>query len=308
LRAQNWSVAPFCAALWAANKASRRSDTFIGIIDTDTWTIYLAPCFGVTADEALAKLVPDDTLANAKEQASTTRHGPGWGVISRLKTPKSDTIINIHAVLNPVKARLDICNVPDDLKLVASSTSREKDTQHVFTWAVIKGVYGPRGACLVLFEDSKLGFDGKSHQAVKRWVEQHNVIAHPAAGWYSRALGFAIQRDKLGYYVRFSSTLNKKQGMAGGDTFAGRVVPGKQAGREARDLPKEWAEKLVTILARDLHMGCFAVQPPNPKDKFDSTGRNKYFGRMVSRGEGETTKYKRIHDPADFGGLFDRLT
>lgn len=53
--------------------------------------------------------------------------------------------------------------------------------------------------------------------------------------------------------------------------------------REARDLPKEWGKKLVQILARDLHVGYL-----------DTESNGKFFERMISRNERETTKYKRL--------------
>ena len=53
--------------------------------------------------------------------------------------------------------------------------------------------------------------------------------------------------------------------------------------RDPRDLPKQWAQKVVETLARDLHLSYF--QPENDKDFFD---------RMLARGDDQTTKFKRI--------------
>jgi hypothetical protein len=214
----------------------------------------------------------------------------------RKATPMTDSMfVHDRPFLNRIKTRLNDYDIPNDLTLVSGSTSAERDAARTFTWAQVKGVYGDHGVCLVLFEQVASGFDGKSHQALKRWVERY-ISPAPAGDWYDRALGFAIQRDELGYYVRFSSSLNLKQGMAGSDTFAVRVDPNQQAGRETRDLPKQWAQRLVAALASDLHAGYFPQEEPNAADPKDRTQSGKFFGRMVSRGENETTKYKRLYE------------
>jgi hypothetical protein len=79
-----------------------------------------------------------------------------------------------------------------------------------------------------------------------------------------------------------------------GDTFTGRADAAKGEGRESRDMPKEWAQRLVIALAKDLHVGYFPQEAPRPSDPKDRTKEGKFFGRMVSRGEAETTKYKRL--------------
>src|SRR5438128_8455742 len=46
-----WKVHSYCKLLWQTNKLRGRKDTFIGLLDTVSWTLYLSPCFGVTPDE-----------------------------------------------------------------------------------------------------------------------------------------------------------------------------------------------------------------------------------------------------------------
>lgn len=312
-RALHWHVHPTCIDLWRRNKERGRQDTFIGLIDTDTWTIYAAPCFGVTGEEGLLKLPRILQIRKAEAAAHVERMN--YDKDRRKATPLTDTMLSgatfeTSELRKTVKERLDVHDVPDDLVLVSGSTSAEADAARELSWSEVKGVYGPHGACLVLFEQAKLGFDGKSHQAMKRWVDNH-VSPRPAPDWWSRALGFAIQRDKVGYYVRFSSTLNLNQGMNQGSTFNARVNPADQDGRETRDMPKQWAQRLVLALANDLHVGYFPEETPNAADHKDRTQPGKFFGRMVSRGEHETTKYKRIYE-ANFVDavpqLFSRLT
>jgi hypothetical protein len=289
-----WTVHPACIALWASNKASGRQDTFIGMIDTDTWKIYAAPCFGITANEALLKLGRPGRLRMAL--SANEQHRRGYSKAERKQIPETDSLFMADVkFLNAIKEQLDDHHdLPDDLVLVSGSTSTERDATRTFPWSTIKAVYGPHGACLVLFEKVASGFDGKSHQALNRWVGKYTT-PKPADNWYSRALGFAIHRDALGYYVRFSSTLNLKPGMSGsGNTFTARADEAKGEGRESRDMPKEWAQRLVIALANDLHVGYFPQEAPLPSDRKDRTKEGKFFGRMVSRGEAETTKYKRL--------------
>lgn len=259
-----WHVDPYCYRLWLANRMRRRRDTFIGLMDTMTWTLYIAPCFGVTPDECQAKL-----------GASADK---------------------LNAVLGNLRVRLTkFENVPDNLQLVSGSTSIESDAARTLTWGEIKPIYGP-GACLVPWSRDKKGFDGHSHATMLAWIKHNpNINPKPGEGWAAKALGFAIQRDAEGYYVRFSSGFNQAPQSNIADAtknvvFAERSSRGKllqlDKSHELRDLPKEWAMKMVEILARDLHMG---YHRPTLADYTDP-----FFERMVSRGEHQTSKFKRL--------------
>ncbi len=256
-----WKVDSYCKLLWLTNKFRRRRDTFIGLMDTDTWTLYLAPCFGVTADEC--------------ERC-----------FGKSATNKDGTLLELRVRL----ATFD--RLPDDLQVVASSPAIEDDGTRQYRWSEIRGVYG-KGVCLVPFYRSKPGFDGNSHPTLGLWIKHSNdITSKPAQDWLFRALGFAIQLDNLGYYVRFGSGFNHGAGSQVSDpdkstVFARRSIKGQldelDKKRDPRDLPKQWAQKLVEVLARDLHMSYF--QPQSDKDFFD---------RMLARGDNQTTKFKRL--------------
>jgi hypothetical protein len=183
-------------------------------------------------------------------------------------------------------------NLPDDLELVSGSTSIEADAARTLKWSDVKPIYD-KGACLVPWHREKDGFDGNSHPSLGYWIKNNeNIDPKPGSGWQRTALGFAIQRDNAGYYVRFASGYNQGPGSQISDqkkntVFAPRSATGQakklDETRELRDLPKEWAQVLVAILARDLHQGYFT---PEPGEKF--------FDRITSRNEHETTKLKRL--------------
>lgn len=254
-----WRVDRYCKLLWMQNRFTSRSDTFIGLMDTGSWIIYLAPCFGVTAEEC------QRALGGA--------------------APKNDgRLMALRAQL----AKFE--NIPNDLRLVGGSTSTEADTAHTYRWHEVKGVYD-RGACLVPWTVEKNNFDGHSHAAFVHWIRHcAELEAKPGAGWQSNALGFAVQKDDQGYFVRFASGFNTHKGgavtAAAPDVFKARLNPDKGNDREVRDMPKEWAQKLVEVLARDLRMGYLK---PHEEDN------GKFFQRKISRGiEGRTTKYKYL--------------
>jgi hypothetical protein len=257
-----WHVDPYCARLWDANRLLQRKDTFIGLLDTTSWTLYIAPCFGVEPQEWQRKLrLPRDTpLTDLRTRFATLR------------------------------------DLPADLELVSGSTSVEADAARSMTLEEVRRTYA-LGACIVPWMD-ETKFDGHSHRVLALWVDNHPKInPKPAQFWQRQALGFAIQRDSLGYYVRFASGYNQWPWGApqGSDTvnirFEKRSLRATKAGynerRELRDLPKEWAIKLVEILARDLHLGHFPV--PSRLDFSE-----KYFEKLISRGESRFSKYKRL--------------
>jgi hypothetical protein len=256
-----WHVDPYCCLLWTSNRLRGRGDTFIGLLDTQSWTLYIAPCFGVTRRE--------------------------WQTKLHLADPP----------LHQLRMRFATCqDLPDDLVVVSGSTSVEADAARSLTWGDIRVISG-RGACLVPWMDDDRKFDGHSHRVMALWIDNNpNINSKPGENWQGTALGFAIQRDREGYYVRFASGYNQYPWGAPreGDVnirFAERSSHGKLLGydedRELRDLPKEWAMKFVEILARDLHLGRFP--PPSPLDYSEA-----YFAKLVSRGEHALSKYKRL--------------
>lgn len=254
-----WRVDGYCKRLWLQNRFMGRSDTFIGLMDTQSWVIYLAPCFGVAADECQRAL------------GSKAQRNDGTLLALRTRLAQFE-------------------NIPDDLKLVGGSTSSEADAAHTYLWRDLKGVYN-RGACLVPWSVEKNNFDGHSHASFANWIRYSNELeTRPANGWQSGALGFAIQKDEQGYFVRFASGFNTHTGGAvtavAPNVFKARLNPDKGNQREVRDMPKEWAQKLVEVLARDLRMGY--LQP-------HEEANGKFFQRKVSRGIAEkTTKYKYL--------------
>jgi hypothetical protein len=296
----NWRVDPICADLWHTNRAIRRNDTFIGLLDTATWVLYVAPCFGVTPEQARARgLVPAGTRIQSRGEAHRTLQE----ALSKYQIvpPALDPPPNLH--------------LPRDLDLVIGSTSRERDAARTTTWRDVMPDYATgaavhgNGACLVAFTDvpADRGFDGNSHQALECWVR--NNIRPPVAPTFKRdALGFAIQRDALSYFVRFASSFNQEEwGATGSDVnvvFGTHAPAARDRGREIRDMPKEWAKHLVKVLARDLHLGYLEREKPgtfggdertnHPRDKPD-----KFFARIRSRGEADSTKVKRVFTAAD---------
>jgi len=61
----------------------------------------------------------------------------------------------------------------------------------------------------------RMGLMGNSHPSLGYWIKNNeNIDPKPGgAGWLRTALGFAIQRDNAGYYVRFASGFNQTPGI-----------------------------------------------------------------------------------------------
>lgn len=279
-----WKVHPTCVALWVQGREAHRQDTYIGILDTDTWVLYVVPCFGIEPREARR-----------------------IGLIRNTEVVDGGVEIRLREKLAKHE------DLPNDTQLVSGSTARESDTARTATWGELKAVYGKHGVCIAPFSEGAArggkGFDGISHSCLRLWVEEH-ITPKPALGdsasgtlsWWFRALGFAIQRDDLSYIVRFSSTLNQGAGQnpshamfVGQDAHAAKPVASGET-RDPRDMPKEWAQAIVLTLSHDLHLGAFR-NPDREERNFDdprdrSTGKS--FGRMLARNDTETTKFKRL--------------
>jgi len=275
-------VHPLCIDLWKHNRESRGGDTFIGMTDTRDWSFYIAPCFGVsTADQQRIK--------------------------TGLEARHRDDRFALNTAIVNTYARADLSALITNV--TASSTATGATVQ--VPLATLEHVYGRGNLVLVqLTVDTDKGFDGKSHAALTSWIAAHPAIRLPEAGTSGlklNSLGFAIQRDTSGYYIRFASSLNEVWGQGQlnmkGDvvdrgpsanvkrTFEYRPLGGTAADdakrlgyektREKRDLPKEWAQFFELILARDLKLALI-----NAGAKHD---------RIVSRGiAGASSKLRRF--------------
>jgi hypothetical protein len=259
----SWRVHPDCKALWQINKNKNRCDTFVGLVDTDTWVMYLAPTFGVPMSESKNFL------------GARTSYMDLIYKVKRDEIPGADL-----AKLREKLANFE--DLPDYLIVVKASTSKEADNATQLTLQEVRAAYD-KGACLVAFKDQK-GFDGNSHPSLVQWVLAQ-IQPHPAADWHQRALGFAMQRDRAGYFVRFASGYNQGAGSRiteeRSTVFKGRAHSHLDKEHEPRDLPKEWSEVLAEVLARELGMGHFPLEEGTR-------------GRLTSRGESLTSKYTRL--------------
>jgi hypothetical protein len=253
-----------CAAIWNAGRTGGRQDTFIGLIDTETWTFFIAPCFGV-----------DQGVVDSGSPAATARD-------------------------------IAIGNFPGTTDVKSNSTSARDATMVTVQKSVLDGVYGAGGVCYAELDPVK-GFDGSSHKSLFRWINNstHALGLGGAVNWF-KLLGFAIQKDNDGYYIRFASTLNEGPGQQPSDdspTFAkkpDKVVPrvilgcipagtktvsGVNPNREPRDLPKSWSLFVETILARDLGLSLISresIQSRN-EDQFSRMTRFTHAGAEGGR-------------------------
>jgi hypothetical protein len=258
-----WRVHEDCKQLWQINKRQNRRDTFVGLVDTDTWVIYLAPTFGVPLFDSKNFL-----------GVSTSYTDP-------IKGPMRDEIPGRE--LSILRRRLaNFEALPDHLTVLKASTSKEADNATEVPLKEVTAAYD-KGACLVAFRD-KNGFDGNSHPSLIQWVAAQ-IRPRPAESWDQRALGFAIQRDNAGYFVRFASGYNQGAGSLvtkeWSTVFHARAHQHLDKEHEPRDLPKEWSEVLTEVLARELEMGRFPLE-------------EGARGRLISRGESITSKYTRL--------------
>ncbi|MEZ2347822.1 hypothetical protein [Terriglobus sp. RCC_193] len=218
-------VAPACINLWQTTLRSGRLDTFIGIIDTQKWICYLAPCFGIVVSN------PKETFKQLVDFYNAVRDGV----------------------------------FPPDTPCMANSTSAADKTMVGTPKSELDHIYGAHGVCFVPLD--KPSFDGYSHKAMHRWVVRY---CDDSVKW-ERCLGFAIQRDATGYYIRHASTLNEFPGQMRESiipTFQPikplmvpnyvcccipwGQVPYVDKTIEPRDLPTEWARLLEGVLERDL--------------------------------------------------------
>ncbi|MBV8632209.1 MAG: hypothetical protein JOZ83_14875 [Silvibacterium sp.] len=258
-------VHPGCIDIWQRGRAAGRTDTFIGLVELDTMTLFLAPCFGVR-ESALPRT--QDKFAHTK-------------MLARSEFPA-------HTVV------------------IANSTSAKENVTTEHTRAELEDVYGEGNVCFVWLDPEHGGkFDGLSHKALHKWVTEKGWHAglKDIKNWWYRSLGFAIQRDKVGYYIRFASTLNEFWGQINGATRTFEPRPVKLVGekaivtmyglrkvpvlkdysdREPRDLPRQWAVFIEQILARDLKLALHEGD----------------FDRMVSRDEHQLTKFRRFEAAA----------
>jgi hypothetical protein len=246
-------VHSLCVAIWQSGRSAGRNDTFIGLINTKNMLFFLAPCFGV--EEGMTR------IETAKEKETARDLGEAY-------------VITEKVARGQFSGREGF--------IVSSSTSAQSAVVEMWTKSEIERVYGPGNVCYVqlkageTFQHAK--FDGQSHKALYSFLKAHTFIKPDPEGWWNQALGFAIQRDADGYYIRYASTLNERIGQYQGDTFEPRKTA--RPDREPRDLPGQWARFCERILFRDL--------------KLSLSNAPGQFERMVSRDEHQRTKLSRF--------------
>jgi hypothetical protein len=243
---------PLSCQLWFKSRKSRPMDTFIGLINTRDWIFYFAPTFGIPQDLALRI----------------------W---------KTDEIAQHEATIKG-----NVLKILDD-DVVSSPTSADRSLDSMVSVVDVESEYGSERACYVVLRQAN-DFDGRSHRALAAWIRRN------ADGNFdiSRSLGFSIQRDSSGWYIRFASNLNLFQGnqlmgTASGPKFSATFEPrtpdsAKHYGnREPRDLPKQWAHFVESVLVKELKLAVLESGP-------------KHFDRITSRGERQTSKISRFKD------------
>ena len=241
-----------CAGIWNAGRHAGRQDTFIGIIDSETWTFFLAPCFGI-----------DQGAVNSGDVQSTLRD-------------------------------IAIGNFPGTTDVKSNSTSARDAAMVVVKKSVLDIAYGAGNVCYAELDPVK-GFDGNSHKSLFRWINNSlGTLGVNKVNW-NKLLGFAIQKDNDGYYIRFASTLNLYPGQTASDTnttfakkpdkvvpktilgcipFGSKTISGVNPNREPRDLPKSWSLFVETVLARDLGLALIS------RENIQSRGENQ-LSRMT---------------------------
>lgn len=284
-------VHPACQEIWKAGIKKGRQDTFIGLVELDTMTLFLAPCFGIRHRD-----VPRDKDAALFEDLGIPDPN-GKMVPDPFRAAAAD-----YAIAERIKKN----DFPKDMTVVSSNTSLS-DRFEEWKKGELEKVYGAGNVCLVwLGPEFDTKFDGKSHRALGRWLNNKGWTSDTIvkdANWWTRSLGFAIQKDKDGWFIRFASSLNERWGQETGSdkgTFEPRnpkpifdtrfnpltleieqTQKIKYQDRESRDLPKQWALFIEDILARDLGL---ALHKP----------KNTSFERMQSHQEHQTTKFTRF--------------
>lgn len=247
------TVNDVCVDIWHRGRDGGRTDTFIGLINTNDWVFYLAPCFGV-----------DDM---------------SWVGEGDNKATIADKIAR--------------GNFPGTTMVKANSTSSSDATMVAVRKSDLEAVYGAGNVCYAELDPVKGfdGNSHKSLNRWIR-VNRARLESGDGDFW-NRALGIAIQRDKDGYYMRFASTLNLHPGQCGENlTFepkmieqqlyflkciprGTRMVPDtRPTTREDRDLPKQWSRFVEEVLARDLNLALLG------RDNIQSRGEGK-FSRLT---------------------------
>lgn len=194
-------------------------------------------------------------------------------------------------------------NFPGTTDVKSNSTSASDATMVVIKKNILDRDYGAGNVCYAELDPVK-GFDGNSHKSLFRWITNSKaVLGYSGSVKWEKLLGFAIQRDSDGYYIRFASTLNQYPGQLASDNitferkqveqqlyFLGciprgtRMVDASNPNREPRDLPKDWSRFVETVLARDLGLSLISRES------------------IQSRGEGQFSRMTRFTDVGSEGG------
>jgi hypothetical protein len=237
-----------CRDLWKIAQEERPGDAFIGIIDRKDWTFYAAPCFGITRE--------------------TVRQAfPGLDSV--------DISLRMNSGDIPLSLPSDGSGrVMPEVQVVSSPTSGSPDLDRMVPLPLreVLMTYGHNNACIVVLDENGK-FDGNSHKAMFSWIKRQcgtDVVK-------KQALGFAIQRDQSGYYLRYASSLNEREGQGLTETFReSREYRQRHPDREERDLPKDWARLAERVLARDLRLAVVSRE------------------RIVARDDSKTSKVTRV--------------
>lgn len=195
-----------------------------------------------------------------------------------------------------------IGNFPGTTDVKSNSTSSSDATMVVIKKQVLDTAYGAGNVCYAELDPVK-GFDGQSHKSLFRWINA-SVDTLNLAGrvTWEKLLGFAIQKDKDGYYIRFASTLNLHPGQLVSDAktfrpktvektnyvlgcipWGTKTVETSNPHREPRDLPKDWSRFVETILARDLKLSLIARGNIQSRDE-DQLSRMTRFTSVGAEG------------------------
>jgi hypothetical protein len=161
----------------------------------------------------------------------------------------------------------------DEVRISCTSNEEVRDSK--VRVAEVEKVYEEGRACYIVLMD-KNQFDGRAHRALSYWVHRNEDKKFDLHS----ALGFSIQRDQTGFYIRYVSNLNDKQGnddVARLLTFTARKSPRND--RTVRDLPKDWALSLEQVLERQLGLSIVRANP-GKFDRIKSTGENSLTSKI----------------------------
>jgi hypothetical protein len=239
-----------CSGIWTAGRVGGRQDTFIGLINSEDWSFYLAPCFGVDPGvvDGGSKAVTANLIA--------TGNFPGTTDVKSNSTSASDaTMVTVKkSVLEAVYGAGNVCYAELDPVKGFDGQSHKS----LYRWInVNKATLGVSGA--VTWE-KLLGF----------------AIQRDNDSYYIR---FASTLNEHPGQSGESPTFVKKEieqqiFFLGCIPWGTKTVDASNPAREPRDLPKEWSRFVETVLARDLGLALIS------RHNIQSRGEGQ-FSRMT---------------------------